>query len=261
MKRSPLKRGTKPLKRSQLQRVQRTAASHPATVEPGRVAFVCQHCGLVFERFMSQIRLRGGARFCSTRCRQQAAAASRTLQCQQCGAEYVNDKRPTNVSGKFCSRQCWRESFAAKKTSTWVTSVCPMCGREFSRPRAWGKPKFCSRDCAAVGRTRVESMHSRGEGWKAIAAWIRDRDDHRCVRCNAPESGRKHAVDHIVPWVLCKQYENRANHDDNLATLCIACHGVKTSGIEPRLLRGDWLALEEFYGRKRAAAAMRMALV
>lgn len=55
---------------------------------------------------------------------------------------------------------------------------------------------------------------------------------------------------------MCKAEEEVANASANLATLCIACHGVKTMAIEPRLVRGDWLALREFYGTARAEAAL-----
>lgn len=66
----------------------------------------------------------------------------------------------------------------------------------------------------------------------------------------------KLSVDHIVPWIMSGVDEEAANHDDNLASLCSVCHGVKTHRIEPRLLKGDWLSLVEFYGQEIADRAM-----
>lgn len=59
-----------------------------------------------------------------------------------------------------------------------------------------------------------------------------------------------------MPWVLIKHRPEVANDPANLATLCDQCHGRKTTVIEPRILRGDWLALQEFYGRPVMLAAM-----
>lgn len=87
------------------------------------------------------------------------------------------------------------------------------------------------------------------------------RDGRRCVRCGDGEvGGRRHAVDHIVPWVIAKANHYAANSDANLATLCHPCHGIKTTVTEPRIMRGDWLALSEFYGPERAKAAMHIAI-
>jgi 5-methylcytosine-specific restriction endonuclease McrA len=133
--------------------------------------------------------------------------------------------------------------------------TCP-CGKTFTRVKGQGVGKYCSRDCAAAGRVRPESEHTRGKGWAATAEGVRVRDGRLCVRCGAPElPKRRHAVDHIVPWVLVKHRPDIANDPSNLATLCHPCHGVKTAITEPRLLRGDFLALREFYGDEVMATA------
>lgn len=78
------------------------------------------------------------------------------------------------------------------------------------------------------------------------------------MRCGGDDGGAELSVDHVVPWVMMKADEALANHPDNLASLCRSCHGVKTAVTEPRLLRGDTLALREFYGRERAGRALAL---
>ncbi|MDG3012470.1 HNH endonuclease [Rhodococcus sp. D2-41] len=51
-----------------------------------------------------------------------------------------------------------------------------------------------------------------------------DRDEHRCRRCGYEGAGRGdlHA-DHAVP-----QHRGGTHHLDNLVTLCVPCHKLKT---------------------------------
>lgn len=210
-------------------------------------------------RYPSQVRWRG-ARYCSLACRSGAATARRWTTCKQCGVRYERASQHVGRpdAGKFCSRACYRAARAADRSRR-VDLVCPTCGVTFSRPAAWVKQgaKHCSRSCASRARVRPDSEVSRGPGWRRLAETIRERDGRRCVRCSEPEGERRrHPVDHIVPWVLVKHRPEIANDPANLATLCAACHGRKTTVIEPRLLRGDWLALQEFYGRPVMLAAM-----
>lgn len=180
--------------------------------------------------------------------------------CKQCGLP-VGTKRDNGYATppQFCSQACMGAHNRRR-----VKLICASCGTTFERAAAWVRkssgPTYCSRSCQGQGRVRPESTHSRGPGWRKLAEQIRDRDGRRCVRCDASEPpSRKLAVDHIVPWVLVKHDAN-GNHPDNLAALCLRCHGVKTTVTEPRMLRGDWLALSEFYGSKRASAAMTIVL-
>lgn len=221
----------------------------------------CPTCGKVALRYQSQIRWRG-ARFCSIACRSGAAKARRMGTCKQCGVRYERASQHVGRpdAGKFCSRACYYAWTAADRSRR-VELVCPVCGSKFSRPAAWvrkqGSSRHCSRECAGRARVRPESEKSRGPGWRRLAESIRERDGRRCVRCSEPEDDRRrHSVDHIVPWLLVKHAPDIANDPTNLATLCDSCHGVKTMKIEPRLLRGDWLALQEFYDRPTMLAAM-----
>lgn len=183
---------------------------------------------------------------------------TRQRRCGHCGEPFEAEVPSTRPgSGKYCSVPCWAAGVRAARTET-VTLTCAACGKQYERPKAWVRKsgsKYCSRACQGVGRQREGSSHHRGTGWRKIAAGIRQRDELRCVRCNGQDDDRELAVDHIVPWVLVRSDEAAANHPDNLAALCGSCHGVKTSSIEPRLLRGDWLALQEFYGKSRADVA------
>lgn len=178
------------------------------------------------------------------------------LRCKVCTEPIVARDNGYRTPRQFCSQACMGAHQRRR-----ITLICESCERSFERPAAWVRTntRFCSRDCAALARVRPGSTHSRGAGWRRRAEGIRERDGRSCVRCGEHEQRRKHAVDHIVPWVLVKA-DDRGNHEDNLATLCLRCHGVKTTVTEPRMLRGDWLALREFYGDERSERAMAVVL-
>lgn len=220
----------------------------------GRVEVECPNCGKIVERYASQVRLRGG-RWCSYACRD-AGRKRRPKTCAECGIEYVPGKSNGYATPRqFCSQACMGASKRKR-----ITLSCSYCGGSFDRVNAWvtknAGPVYCSRACQGAARVRPGSAQSRGRGWRRIAAAIRERDGRVCVRCGTVDEGRELAVDHIIPWLLVRHDEARANDPDNLASLCSSCHGVKTTVIEPRLARGDFIALTEFYGAERAARAI-----
>lgn len=202
------------------------------------------------------IRLRG-ARWCSMTCRREWEAkrvARRWTNCRQCGVRYQREQqymgRPD--AGKFCSRGCYYAHKAAN--SRLVTLPCATCGRSVAR---WLKDVrrarnvYCSRECLGASRVRLGSVVSRGPGWVKLREVIRERDGRCCVRCGDPEPANKRlAVDHIIPWLLCRSDPAIANDPRNLASLCLKCHGVKTTVVEPALFKGDLLSLRSFYGER-----------
>lgn len=92
-----------------------------------------------------------------------------------------------------------------------------------------------------------------GKRWRDRAEEIRALDGYRCVRCGAADEPTNQAarlqVDHILPRRLLVDRPDVVDLDINLASLCPPCHAVKTHRYEPRILRGDMLAIEDFYGR------------
>ena len=222
------------------------------------VTLTCPVCGSSFTRYASQVRWRGG-KYCSYVC-QNKAKKPRSRICKECSQSFIPsanlNTRPDR--GKYCSRQCYYTAIG--KNSRIISLLCKGCGREFTRyPSSVTKdrkPSFCSRKCADSAKHRVGSTHHRGSNWTKIKERIRERDEHVCVRCNSTEpNGKLLAVDHVIPWVLMKDDEARANHGDNLASLCSACHAIKTHRIEPRLMKGDLISLIEFYGEERSRRA------
>jgi 5-methylcytosine-specific restriction endonuclease McrA len=214
---------------------------------------VCAHCGNRFLVEPSYARIRG-RKYCSLACTREAQAP-RPATCEQCGKEFIPPNRGLGI-GRFCSHRCHRDHQHATEPRR-VEFSCLMCGTTFSRPISWvrkdGKPKYCSRPCAAQGRLREGSSGHRGPGWRRLAETIRERDERLCVRCGTSEAAdRRHAVDHVIPWIMLRHSPSVANDPANLATLCARCHGIKTTVTEPRMFKGDFLSLVEFYGREIA---------
>lgn len=94
----------------------------------------------------------------------------------------------------------------------------------------------------------------RGREWKKLSKTIIERDGRMCRKCGKLECDMElqHnlAVDHIIPARMFGERVDLMNQDGNLITLCASCHGRKTSKIEPRMFKGDMLALGEFYGEE-----------
>ena len=67
-----------------------------------------------------------------------------------------------------------------------------------------------------------ESRHQRGYGtrWYRLRAYILARDSGLCRVCGRPAS----EVDHIVP-----KSRGGTDDEDNLQTICTACHAQKTA--------------------------------
>lgn len=219
------------------------------------VDLTCPVCGRRFRRFASQVKARG-ARYCSRDCKAIGEKRRSPQPCKQCGELFEpqpRDRRDPN-RGKFCTRDCyveWRQAQDAERSEL----TCSSCGRLFHRPNAWvrkgkpGAPVYCSRRCTDDGRYRGAALPRRGRRWRELAESIRERDDYRCVRCGEPETnGRSLSVDHILPARMFLMAPELADDPRNLASLCAACHAVKTHRYEPRILRGDFLAIDEFYG-------------
>lgn len=218
----------------------------------------CRTCGETYEVNPSQIRWRG-SRYCSMACRR-VGQKPKARKCAWCGEMFQPPNPGTVGRGKFCSRPCLYAHQKAER-SRQVDLVCGACGVTFQRVAAWTKRNsgaiYCSAECKGRAQRRPGSTSYRGPGWRRLAETIRVRDGRRCVRCGAAEEVRQRLhVDHVVPWVLLAEHPHLANDPANLASLCGSCHGVKTHRIEPRLLRGDFLALQEFYGREMMLAAM-----
>jgi DEAD/DEAH box helicase domain-containing protein len=86
------------------------------------------------------------------------------------------------------------------------------------------------------------SPNQYGEGWRRLTEKIRKRDEYSCVNCGIKESGAAFHVHHKIPF---RQFINRyeANREENLITLCPACHRLaeQETYIQSSLAGLSWL--------------------
>jgi DEAD/DEAH box helicase domain-containing protein len=78
-----------------------------------------------------------------------------------------------------------------------------------------------------------------GPGWGDIRARVRARDGYQCQMCGQPELKRQHDVHHKIPFRMFRDENGRvqparANHLDNLTTLCPNCHKKAESAVRVR---------------------------
>lgn len=74
-----------------------------------------------------------------------------------------------------------------------------------------------------------EVAHYRTADWKARRLRILRRDAFVCRACSRVTYGQAAHVDHITPLE-----EGGTDCDENLQTLCSACHGAKTRAEQRR---------------------------
>lgn len=77
-----------------------------------RISLTCETCGADFERYPSQ---RG--RFCSKSCMEQSRRHGSMLHCALCDSEFYRRFGEQDSDNQFCSRECYSEWRAAKRTS------------------------------------------------------------------------------------------------------------------------------------------------
>ena len=71
--------------------------------------------------------------------------------------------------------------------------------------------------------TNITIQLKYGRTWHKARKRILSRDHYKCVACDV-SVGLSGQVDHIIPVS-----KGGKDADDNLQTLCIKCHSVKTS--------------------------------
>ena len=117
-----------------------------------------------------------------------------------------------------------------------VSVRCTQCGKRTSVPRWFEKEglelHFCDDRCQRRWREDHRSDVQlkgrptyRGGNWSTVARTIRERDGYRCRTCGTSEEslGRQLDVHHVVPFRAFESAE-RANHPDNLVSVCPSCH-------------------------------------
>jgi DEAD/DEAH box helicase domain-containing protein len=85
----------------------------------------------------------------------------------------------------------------------------------------------------------TNDINKYGPNWKRISEVIRARDYYRCQNCGAAESERAHDVHHKTPFRAFRDENGkimleRANHPENLITLCHTCHRLAEASVRIR---------------------------
>lgn len=207
--------------------------------------FDCIVCG---KRFHSK---HPNKKYCSNKCSasQRAKAKKVKLKCTNCNEMFIRNKsrvRGTKV-GNFCSRNCWDEynsNMKGKESHRWNSKEvdCEYCGEKFERQlnqlKTRGK-RFCSHICYSHWMSenqKGENSYSwrggvktyRGDNWEEVSNYIRKRDGFTCKECGKKTNGVQLDVHHKIPFRFFDNPE-KANHEDNLVTLCRSCHSKQES--------------------------------
>ena len=199
--------------------------------KPRFVLVICENCGEMFQRILSQYNLYK-THFCSRECYNLYGRIN--VNCYRCGVSFIVKKSKWKNSKTkifFCCLSCRRDP----------PVNCDWCGTEFIKYRnKQNKNKFCSVECKAHWQSeniRAENHHRwtggehkyYGRGWEKQRIRVIERDKHTCQKCGKTEDelNRNLDVHHIIPFRIfgLKNYE-KANRLSNLISLCNPCHRV-----------------------------------
>ncbi len=103
-----------------------------------------------------------------------------------------------------------------------------LCKSSEMPKHGWDEPGryFCSSKCHnnLIEYRKANGLDDRSNDWRSKRRMMIERDNHRCQSCGS--ENRLH-VDHIKPFIECKNREE-ADDPSNLMTLCYNCHLRKT---------------------------------
>lgn len=123
---------------------------------------LCERCGKPFYYYPCE----SSRKFCSSKCRYDAAKIRIPRTCKQCGKSF--EVRPSELiynSGLFCSLACSYAYAKKEKARHWQgkshETACVICGKVFTA-RAYrerdGKDKCCSKECANKWQGRHKTL-------------------------------------------------------------------------------------------------------
>jgi 5-methylcytosine-specific restriction endonuclease McrA len=196
-------------------------------------------------------------------------------QCATCGKSFY--AYPSQASKRYCSHKCkgsatrnrWAgvartpESRAHQsavmagrvipgRRKPPVEKTCEGCGKSFvlsptqHRGKAREQRRFCSTDCwyifiranpEAHGAFRGGYEPYYGPDWPYQARLARERDGHTCQHCGKQQKRPLLDVHHLVPRRSFNGDHERANRQENLITLCKACHTIAESVLTKTIRR------------------------
>ena len=204
----------------------------------------CARCGKSFQpKDQSAAHLkRNPPRYCSRACGQPNQPARQMVPCSECGRSFQRKRYHVLMSGErgqFCGFRCYAQWQARNmqgpanpgyRASAHRLLTCDWCSRQFSRPK-WvrgGLLTFCSRPCfqsfAAEHWRRLRPV-GYGKSWRRAKKLAMERDQHRCQDCG---STAQLVVHHLREYRTFERGID-AHAQDNLVTLCRACHLVRHS--------------------------------
>ena len=210
-------------------------------------SFTCVVCGTEFKS------KHPNRKYCSNKC--SASVNNKPdlvhgLECVNCKKEFSRPRHRVRASkvGNFCTRECWDEynsKMKAENSHKWSSKEleCDQCGEKFLRQTnqiARNKRSFCSHICYshwleenAKGENsptwRGGVIVYRGDNWEEVSLYVRKRDGFKCQECGIRQTHQMHDVHHIIPYRFFNGDWKRANREENLITLCRACHSKQES--------------------------------
>lgn len=246
-----------------------------------KIPVTCQECGKEFEAHAWLVR-KGYGKYCSKECRYKAHSKKMSGEnnpgylekidriCKHCGKDFkVLESRLKSDPCNFCSKEC-KGKFQSQKNmgknnpnfkNAMITRRCIICGKVFTKHRAWLKKKnvspdtlglYCSRKCFGIGHAKKVTGES-SPVWqggisfepycpkfsKEFKERVRGWYNYQCSNCGQLQTEKKLCVHHVYynKQACCEQNEdgeysyniegeqiNVIGNPNKFVALCHCCH-------------------------------------
>jgi hypothetical protein len=247
----------------------------------GKIKTICQECRKNIELPAYRIKT-GQDHYCSKECRYKAHSKKMSGEnnvgylekidriCKHCGKSFkVLESRLKCDPCNFCSKEC-QGKFQSQNNrgknnpnfkNAMIARKCIICGKEFTKHRAWLKKKnvsadilglYCSRKCFGMGHS-IKVTGESSPNWQGgisfepycpkfnkefkerVRAWF----NYQCSNCEEPQNDKKHSVHHVYynKKACCEQNENGEyiynidgeqviviGNPNKFVALCKSCH-------------------------------------
>ena len=145
--------------------------------------------------------------------------------CKICGQTVSRNKMNRNI---YCSLDCYR--IAQRERLSDRIFTCVICGNQAAAISRYAaqRRKYCSRECAGVGRrTDIQHLNKIIREHSTIAAWskaVQERDGHACQDCGNTDDLHSHHIETVYSLL------RRMLDPENGVTVCIGCHVKRHEG-------------------------------
>jgi 5-methylcytosine-specific restriction endonuclease McrA len=223
-----------------------------------KITLICEVCRKEFDILERVYRSKKGKIYCSKKCSDISKIkpeSHKLMICDNCGKEF-NKRTDLITEHNYCSKHCSNEGrksdYAKWRDAEYIRNYQKKYQEENKEKIYKNKKEYYATHNEKIlsmkhkyrvsHRIQLNNHNSfrydvKANGNFSESDWksIKEKYDHRCLKCGKQEPEIKLSVDHIIPLIL-----GGKNIPENIQPLCTKCNSSKGKKIiDYRLLKGE----------------------